>query len=126
MSKIKHKMCIRDRAAGEEATGIESLEQLGQITASGSYRLDADITVPDGVMLTVPAELNITLDLNGHKVEKPQGNGRILDNYGTMVINDSKGGGVVDAYRNAVGNFGPVSYTHLDVYKRQGLWRSRS
>ena len=73
----------------------------GQITASGSYRLDADITVPDGVMLTVPAELNITLDLNGHKVEKPQGNGRILDNYGTMVINDSKGGGVVDAYRNA-------------------------
>lgn len=96
-------------AAGEEATGIESLEQLGQITASGSYRLDADITVPDGVMLTVPDELNITLDLNGHKVEKPQGNGRILDNYGTMVINDSKGTGVVDAYRNAVGNFGHMT-----------------
>ncbi len=88
---------------------ITGLDQL-QTIESGSYQLAADLTIPENAILTVPSDVTITLDLNGHTVSKPTGTGRILNNMGTMTINDSSAGktGLVTAYRNAIGNFGTM------------------
>ena len=95
--------------AEEAPVQITGLDQL-QTIESGSYQLAADLTIPENAILTVPSDVTITLDLNGHTVSKPTGTGRILNNMGTMTINDSSEGktGLVTAYRNTIGNFGTM------------------
>lgn len=77
--------------AEETPIQITGLDQL-QTIESGSYQLAADLTIPENAILTVPSDVTITLDLNGHTVSKPTGTGRILNNMGTMTINDSSEG----------------------------------
>ena len=43
----------------------------------------------------------------------------IANNAITAISNAQKGLAAVQAYKAAVANTTPVSYTHLDVYKRQ-------
>ena len=63
--------------AEDEPIQITGLEQLDGIQ-SGSYQLAANLTIPENVILTVPSDVTITIDLNGHTVSKPTGTGRIL------------------------------------------------
>ena len=95
--------------AEDEPIQITGLEQLDGIQ-SGSYQLAANLTIPENVILTVPSDVTITIDLNGHTVSKPTGTGRILENAGTVTINDSSTdkSGLVSAYRNNVGNTGTM------------------
>ena len=102
-------MAIPGVLAEEAPIQITGLDQL-QTIESGSYQLAANLTIPENAILTVPSDVTITLDLNGHTVSKPTGTGRILNNMGTMTINDSSEGktGLVTAYRNTIGNFGTM------------------
>lgn len=95
--------------AEDEPIQITGLEQLDGIQ-SGSYQLAANLTIPENVILTVPSDVTITIDLNGHTVSKPTGTGRILENAGNVTINDSSTdkSGLVSAYRNNVGNTGTM------------------
>ena len=95
--------------AEDEPIQITGLEQLDGIQ-SGSYQLAANLTFPENVILTVPSDVTITIDLNGHTVSKPTGTGRILENAGNVTINDSSTdkSGLVSAYRNNVGNTGTM------------------
>ena len=95
--------------AEDEPIQITGLEQLDGIQ-SGSYQLAANLTIPENVILTVPSDVTITIDLNGHTVSKPTGPGRILENAGNVTINDSSTdkSGLVSAYRNNVGNTGTM------------------
>ena len=95
--------------AEDEPIQITGLEQLDGIQ-SGSYQLAANLTIPENVILTVPSDVTITIDLNGHTVSKPTGTGRILENAGNVTINDSSTdtSGLVSAYRNTVGNTGTM------------------
>lgn len=51
--------------AEETPIQITGLDQL-QTIESGSYQLAADLTIPENAILTVPSDVTITLDLNGH------------------------------------------------------------
>ena len=95
--------------AEDEPIQITGLEQLDGIQ-SGSYQLAANLTIPENVILTVPSDVTITIDLNGHTVSKPTVTGRILENAGNVTINDSSTdkSGLVSAYRNNVGNTGTM------------------
>lgn len=95
--------------AEEAPIPITGLEQLDGIQ-SGSYQLAADLTIPENVILTVPSDVAIIIDLNGHTVSKPSGTGRILENAGNVTINDSSAEktGLVSSYRNNIGNTGTM------------------
>ena len=57
-----------------------------------------------------------------------------ISGAGSLVLGHKAGGGFPGGGRYAIsgdnsgftGTFKPVSYTHLDVYKRQGMWSPKA
>lgn len=79
------------------SNGITTYEQLKNAIENASdgakIVLDGDITGA----VTIPKEKNITLDLNGHKIEAT---GTVIDNAGTLTITDSKKSGKIISTNN--------------------------
>ena len=63
------------------------------------------------------------LSLSGHKFRGPRGTGVLYVKKGItlepLVYGGGQERGLVSGTENTAGCIGPVSYTHLDVYKRQ-------
>lgn len=79
------------------SNGITTYDALNSAIANASdgakIVLDGDITGK----VTIPEGKNITLDLNGHKIEAT---GTVIDNAGTLTVTDSKGTGKIVSTKN--------------------------
>lgn len=81
-------------SASESITTYEALKNAIENASDGAkIVLDGDITGK----VTIPEGKNITLDLNGHKIEAT---GTVIDNAGTLTITDSKKSGKIISTNN--------------------------
>ena len=81
-------------SASESITTYEQLKNAIENASDGAkIVLDGDITGK----VTIPEGKNITLDLNGHKIEAT---GTVIDNAGTLTITDSKKSGKIISTNN--------------------------
>ena len=88
---------------------VDSWADLKEKMAAGGYiRLDADVTDLENTntsYLNVPAGISVTLDLNGHKIDRnlteASNDGHVIQvkgmetNLGSLTIRDSQGGGTI-------------------------------
>lgn len=96
-------MAVPMTVSADTATKVKTAEELqAAVNAGGEIVLDADITAS----ITIPADKNITLDLNGKTLTNEDGN-HTITNEGTLTI---KGDGTVDN----------VSHAKAAVYNKQG------
>ena len=71
-------------------------------TTGGEITLAGDVTSTDSTwkdVLTIPENVTVTLDLAGHKIDRNMTNatsdGQVIKVSGTLIINDSVGGGTI-------------------------------
>lgn len=95
MAPVSAVTAFAEDSTGTSVSASESIttyEQLKNAIANASdgakIVLDGDITGK----VTIPEGKNITLDLNGHKIEAT---GTVIDNAGTLTVTDSKGTGKI-------------------------------
>lgn len=100
MAPVSAVTAFAEDSTGTSVSASESIttyEQLKNAIANASdgakIVLDGDITGK----VTIPEEKNITLDLNGHKIEAT---GTVIDNAGTLTVTDSKGTGKIVSTKN--------------------------
>lgn len=100
MAPVSAVTAFAEDSTGTSVSASESIttyEQLKNAIANASdgakIVLDGDITGK----VTIPEGKNITLDLNGHKIEAT---GTVIDNAGTLTITDSKKSGKIISTNN--------------------------
>ena len=100
MAPVSAVTAFAEDSTGTSVSASESIttyEQLKNAIANASdgakIVLDGDITGA----VTIPEGKNITLDLNGHKIEAT---GTVIDNAGTLTITDSKKSGKIISTNN--------------------------
>lgn len=112
-------------AFAEDSTGVgvyanESITTYDQLKSAIENASDGAMIVLDGDItskVTIPEGKNITLDLNGHKIEY---SGTTLYNKGILTITDSVGTGAIISTGNFAVGFGNGSTTTIDSGTFQG------
>ena len=94
------------------ATLDEVLAAAQNLAAQGQpveIKLLQPIVLPDGKHIEVPAGMQVTLDFNGCILSKQDaGNDAPIENFGTMRIVDSKGGGGISGANRCINNYGEM------------------
>ena len=114
-------MCIRDRAA--TAHGIKSLiclpdnAPISKVEATKSY--GADVCLVEGVYDDAYNKALQLKDEKGYTFIHPFDDEDVIAGQGTIGLELLEQLPKVEAVIIPIGGGGPVSYTHLDVYKRQ-------
>ena len=121
MQRVRHKMCIRDSYNGADALKILTEEEIHWVLL--------DIMMPhmDGIAaLTKLREFSnvpvILLTAKSEDIDKVLGLTVGADDYITKPFNPIE---LQARVKSQLRRYMPVSYTHLDVYKRQVSFRNR-
>lgn len=88
----------------EVLAAVQTVAQQGQ---SVLIKLLQNVQIPSGKHIEVAAGMQVTLDFNGCILSKPdESNDAPIENYGTMQIVDTKGGGGISGGNRCINNYG--------------------
>lgn len=88
----------------EVLAAVQTVAQQGQ---SVLIKLLQNVQIPSGKHIEVAAGMQVTLDFNGCILSKPdESNNAPIENYGTMQIVDTKGGGGISGGNRCINNYG--------------------
>ncbi len=97
-----------------------------KMAAGGYIRLDADVAYPDKTTnsyLSVPSDKTVTLNLNGHKIDRAlttkTSNGYVIKVAGNLTVNDSGTGGKITGGNSSSDSGGGV-YVYLGTFTMSG------
>lgn len=100
MAPVSAVTAFAEDSTGTSVSASESITTYAALNSAIANASDGAKIVLDGDItgaVTIPKGKNITLDLNGHKIEAT---GTVIDNAGTLTITDSKKSGKIISTNN--------------------------